>query len=541
MQKDITVITNDSNKWGCRRLAQEAGKMKIKIEFKNINNAFSFENDLKNLGKVLLWRSANLKQFPDWATFLEMASKKSFVINHAFYKKPFIFNKFYQQEFIKHEKDLDGIESFYCINSQEVSSAIRENKICYPFVAKAPIGGHGTKVFLIKNKQDFMSLNWDEAGYLLQNYIKNDGDYRVLVLGGRAFGVMKRVAKEGEFRNNVSRGGSAYLVEDKELSEMLSTTAVRIADVFGIQMCGVDLIFDQNEKKYRFLELNCRPQWEAFEKVTKINISKEILIYCRQLIDRNYKKLPELILDYYDKSFPYLDLTKKRHYASRMFLFFKRKIDRERLNQIEDFYLPKNEKKLYENLVHIRKQVIEPSDFKQVREPFVKKYPTLGSLNAILFKVFFGQIWYGRDIRPIVKKLKIEKEFIEMRQKLLVDKQAIKVFSTRIVNFLYLIEFYFENQKEFKVDPEFFWNISEEMEENNYVEVSLKNYLLSHCIINATKFYSQPVLENKDVYLRMIKKIEETIENNFFETILDMRIEFLVCAKLIGYININEE
>ncbi|MDD3773701.1 MAG: hypothetical protein PHW50_00205, partial [Patescibacteria group bacterium] len=56
-----------------------------------------------------------------------------------------------------------------------------------------------------------------------------------------------------------------------------------------------------------------------------------------------------------------------------------------------------------------------------------------------------------------------------------------------------------------------------------------------HCIINATKFYSQPVLENKDVYLRMIKKIEETIINNFFETILDMRIEFLVCAKLIGY------
>ena len=54
---------------------------------------------------------------------------------------------------------------------------------------------------------------------MLQEYIPNDGDYRVLVLGEKVLGVMKRVSpNKEEFKNNYSAGGKvevADLPEDR--------------------------------------------------------------------------------------------------------------------------------------------------------------------------------------------------------------------------------------------------------------------------------------------------------------------------------------
>ena len=52
---------------------------------------------------------------------------------------------------------------------------------------------------------------------LIQEYIKTDGDIRVIVLGGKIIASMKRAVVEGDFRSNVSQGAE---VKEYELSEL---------------------------------------------------------------------------------------------------------------------------------------------------------------------------------------------------------------------------------------------------------------------------------------------------------------------------------
>ena len=57
----------------------------------------------------------------------------------------------------------------------------------------------------------------EDIDLLIQEYIKTDGDIRVIVLGGKIIASMKRSVVEGDFRSNVSQGAE---VKEYELSEL---------------------------------------------------------------------------------------------------------------------------------------------------------------------------------------------------------------------------------------------------------------------------------------------------------------------------------
>ena len=54
-----------------------------------------------------------------------------------------------------------------------------------------------------------------ETDILIQEYIKTDGDIRVVIIGDNIIGTMKEVV-EGDFRSNYTQGGG---VEKYKLSE----------------------------------------------------------------------------------------------------------------------------------------------------------------------------------------------------------------------------------------------------------------------------------------------------------------------------------
>ena len=81
----------------------------------------------------------------------------------------------------------------------------------FPVIIKGSGGDRGTRVYKADNLEQLEKLVRDlrksetEEGkrYMLQEYIPNDGDYRVLVLGEKVLGVMKRSStKQDEFKNN---------------------------------------------------------------------------------------------------------------------------------------------------------------------------------------------------------------------------------------------------------------------------------------------------------------------------------------------------
>jgi len=99
----------------------------------------------------------------------------------------------------------------------------------------------------------------DELGpgpWYLQEYIPNDRDYRVFVLGGEAVGAICRVSDS--LTHNIHQGGIGTPVT---IDEEMRTIAEAAAAAIGIDYCGVDLLLDR--EGYTVLEVNGTPNWHC--------------------------------------------------------------------------------------------------------------------------------------------------------------------------------------------------------------------------------------------------------------------------------------
>lgn len=109
--------------------------------------------------------------------------------------------------------------------------------------------------------------------FLWQKCLPTRWDLRVIVLGGKAIGAMKRSAVGDEFRSNFSLGGE---VEVWNISEADRKLAEKVANVCGLDYCGVDIMKDENDVSY-ILEVNRQCQFQGFEKSTGINVAKLVV------------------------------------------------------------------------------------------------------------------------------------------------------------------------------------------------------------------------------------------------------------------------
>lgn len=156
--------------------------------------------------------------------------------------------------------------------------------IGYPCVVKIFAGSYGKGVYLCHTPQHFQDfidfahgINEDEA-IIVQEYVdSNPGqDVRVLVVGGQVLGAMKRSAKDGSFKANITRGG---IGENYPLNDRLVEIAQKTTQSLGLDIAGVDLLFDGDD--YKLCEANSAPGFKGFEKYTGINVARAIIDYAR--------------------------------------------------------------------------------------------------------------------------------------------------------------------------------------------------------------------------------------------------------------------
>lgn len=165
----------------------------------------------------------------------------------------------------------------------------------YPVIVKLSQGGrHGMGTFWIREKEDIEKLSHvlesrrEKAkekgekvlpirGFLIQEYIRNDGDYRVMTVGYKCIGGFKRQVKEEKLILNKSKGNSVAL---KELPGDVVDVAERAAKVLGVEVAGTDLVRDSKTGKVYIVEVNEAPQFKVFERRTKVNAARKILEYC---------------------------------------------------------------------------------------------------------------------------------------------------------------------------------------------------------------------------------------------------------------------
>ncbi|MGB6268684.1 MAG: 30S ribosomal protein S6--L-glutamate ligase [Olleya sp.] len=155
-----------------------------------------------------------------------------------------------------------------------------------PVIIKLLEGTQGLGVVLAETKNAAESVleafNGLEARVIVQEFIKEakGADLRALVVDGQVVGAMKRQGKEGEFRSNLHRGGSANIIK---LSENELKVAMNAARALKLPVCGVDML--QSARGPLLLEVNSSPGLEGIEKATGRNIARSIITY----IEKNSK------------------------------------------------------------------------------------------------------------------------------------------------------------------------------------------------------------------------------------------------------------
>jgi len=155
-----------------------------------------------------------------------------------------------------------------------------------PVIIKLLEGTQGLGVVLAETRNAAESVleafNGLEARVIVQEFIKEakGADIRALLVDGQVVGAMKRQGKDGEFRSNLHRGGSAEIIKLNEAEIKLAMNAAR---VLKLPVCGVDML--QSARGPLLLEVNSTPGLEGIEAATGKNIAKAIITY----IERNHK------------------------------------------------------------------------------------------------------------------------------------------------------------------------------------------------------------------------------------------------------------
>lgn len=149
-----------------------------------------------------------------------------------------------------------------------------------PLIVKLMESTHGKGIVLAETDKAaegvinaFRGLN---ANFLVQEYIEESkgSDIRCFVVGDRVVAAMQRTAKEGDFRSNLHRGGTASVIKLKPEERSL---ALKAAKVMGLDVAGVDLI--RSAHGPLVLEVNSSPGLQGIERVTGKDVADMIIEY----------------------------------------------------------------------------------------------------------------------------------------------------------------------------------------------------------------------------------------------------------------------
>jgi gamma-F420-2:alpha-L-glutamate ligase len=142
-----------------------------------------------------------------------------------------------------------------------VNIELVEEYINFPVVVKTISGSQGNGVYLSENKNNFIDLMHllestnPNANIIMQEFIKTSRgvDLRIITVGGRVIGCMKRINNNGGFKANFSAGG---MVEKYELNAEIEWLATTVSSIMNLDIAGIDLLFDEGHFKICECNLN---------------------------------------------------------------------------------------------------------------------------------------------------------------------------------------------------------------------------------------------------------------------------------------------
>lgn len=125
--------------------------------------------------------------------------------------------------------------------------------------------------------------------FYVEKFIKYDNtDFRVDIVDGEFVSCYGRKASKTDWRTNITSGGSIFL---REANDEIIKLAKKACKVCGVDIGGVDIIYDEEKEEYIVLEVNGIPAFATPEQEKMgLDFNDKKIDLIVDLIDRKTKK-----------------------------------------------------------------------------------------------------------------------------------------------------------------------------------------------------------------------------------------------------------
>lgn len=289
LNSSITMLYNGIKNLGIKTYMFNPDK----IQFVNSNNTYSITTSDKNIrispnDSVIFYRRTKPESQVGMSLLKELESL-GFICINSFQAIENCNNKYLTYTLLK-KLSISTPETLLINKSMSADDILTNvNKMFhkkYPLIVKILDGSKGIGVSIVESERSLISvvqslLANNDNGVIIQEFLKNDGDYRVHVVNGKVVAVMKREPNKDdsdkEFRANISLGGTAKGMNDLDnIDPELLKLAIAAHNCTGAIWSGVDIMKESTTGKYYVIEVNASPGLQGISKVVHTDIIKAI-------------------------------------------------------------------------------------------------------------------------------------------------------------------------------------------------------------------------------------------------------------------------
>lgn len=160
---------------------------------------------------------------------------------------------------------LEGIDVPRTVFSVDHGVLLAAQDFSFPLIVKTIAGSRGSSNYLARDAEQLREIlvaDGDRTPFMIEEYIPNDHDLRVVCYGGQPALVIKRSRTSNQTHlNNTSQGAVAKILPLTEVEPAILDLCRRACQVMGREMAGVDILLANDVSKRRVcLEVNAIPQ-----------------------------------------------------------------------------------------------------------------------------------------------------------------------------------------------------------------------------------------------------------------------------------------
>ncbi|WP_319381356.1 hypothetical protein [Thiomicrorhabdus sp.] len=192
-----------------------------------------------------------------------------------------------------HSRGIATTDFFICHRESDLEHIYERIERWRKMVFKPVDGWGGAGMALLDSREHFdMLLPFVHQMHLRNIYVErfihyDFSDYRIDIVDGQFVGCYGRKASGRDWRTNVTAGGHVIL---REPNDEVVELAIRASKAMGMDIAGVDILYDLDKETYTVLEVNGIPAFATpDQEVMGLDFNDKKIDLIVEMIDRKSK------------------------------------------------------------------------------------------------------------------------------------------------------------------------------------------------------------------------------------------------------------